>query len=490
MTRGELLLILTLAWLVLGATCVPLYQEPAPKLPPGNPLGVSIQAPVADGNVPQGTVLDIRWTAVNDTELAATAQLLVESRVDLQQTVIEAGVPVSGRRQLTTSWDTAGFAEGLYVIYAKISTSEDAASATGLGRVTVDASPTFQFTKPTTNVAKGSADLEIAWSAFDQGGKGKAKVGLDPDSDHTGGNEIYLHEATLAESTTEGSFDWNGKDLDEKTVAAGTYKLFAQLTDETNPETFGDAGVQITVPAEGENKGPLTLGIVSPDQDVSFLGSDVPLEIKFSVNELNDVLIDLKIDTDDNHNNGNERAILSQRLVSGGTQTDTFSWNGKYADGTVAPNGIYRLVIVMNTGGAEPETAEGKGLVNRRNTARQPLIAMLAPADILTVNAGDYVRIRWRDDDPTKDATIRITMDDDPNPGEGEIETPILSGRKAGGKSEVEDSYLWQVPNTLAPGTYYVFGYIAPPVGNPGDPEVELASVAPGRLIIKDPSKP
>lgn len=174
-----------------------------------------------------------------------------------------------------------------------------------------------------------------------------------------------------------------------------------------------------------------------------------------------------------------------------------FAWDGTYSDDALVPEGIYRIFIVLNSGASTPETAEGPGLVFRRATADDPLIALLEPAQPQTVSAGSFVTLRWRDDDPTETATIRLTIDDDPRPAEGEVgsdddmaEIEIVAGREAEPDGDLQDSYVWQVPGSLVPGSYYVFAYI---VANPAEPPAELdeqSSVAPGLLIIPDPANP
>ena len=158
------------------------------------------------------------------------------------------------------------------------------------------------------------------------------------------------------------------------------------------------------------------------------------------------------------------------------------------------PPGIYRLVIVMNAGGSSPIVKAGSGFVFLREEEDQPLIALLEPHQLGSAGAGEYLTIKWRDDDPTEEAQIRLAIDDDPTPDEGEdgsdpddmAEMVILEEREATG-DDVQDSFAWQIPGLadLGPGTYYVFAYIDPAeVG--GDPQI---SVAPVPFIVTDPSR-
>ncbi|MEW6253428.1 MAG: Ser-Thr-rich GPI-anchored membrane family protein, partial [Planctomycetota bacterium] len=131
-------------------------------------------------------------------------------------------------------------------------------------------------------------------------------------------------------------------------------------------------------------------------------------------------------------------------------------------------------------GTGSPTVKESPGLVFRRTTEKQPLIALTAPDDIQRVDPGDYITIRWRDEDPDKVAQIRLAVSTSPDPsgGSGEL-VDILTGRNAD-PDGVQDSFAWQVPATLEPGTYYILGFI----DHGGN-----TSVAPGRIIVIDPTQ-
>ncbi|MFH1746469.1 MAG: hypothetical protein ABIG44_05425 [Planctomycetota bacterium] len=495
--RFGVLMVLALSCLAADTTCLPILQDQI-TIPAPIEFGVSIQTPTRDSTVHQGAVIDISWTAYNTSGSNALARLYVESRTDLTQTVLVSNLNV-GNTTITpiTPWDTTDFGPGVYVIYAELGSSAGTTQTTAAGRITIDAAPTLEFTQPTEDAEFTSADgITIGWTAQDPEGTGQALFGLDLDLNHFNGDELFIHEANIPAEESDGTFDWDGTDLSGNSVEPGTYYLFALLDDNLNLEQAVTADARIIIPEpeeeeEEEEDDPITLGIVEPSEDVDFLDADDELSIEYSVNKFEDVLIDLKVDTDDNHANGNERTILSQVLVAGGTETDTWDWEGAFVDGDAedAPDGIYRLFIAANTGGAGPEVAEAEGLIYRRATENTPLIALLEPTSVTTGVPGGFIKIRWRDDDPTDEATITLAIDDDPNPAESEdgseegdiAEIVILTGREAAGQGDVQDSYLWQVPGTLEPGTYYIFAYI-------GDDE--QSSVAPAPFIISDPANP
>jgi hypothetical protein len=501
MRSGALFLALV-AWMLSGATCLPLLDNNTAPAAKPTTLSIVVQSPATSTTVPQGAIVPITWTAYNGTGQPASIDVYVESRADLTQTVVADNVALNaGSLTLTSNWDTTGLPGAEYVIYAEIRAGSDTKTETAAARITIDEFPSFDFTAPTeaATFTQGGDALTISWKAADPEGSGEVTIGLDSDADPQNGNEVFIHEGTIGATEAESSFDWSGKDLLNQDVAPGVYNLFALVSDAVNAEQAIQGNVQITVLENEEpspDEEPVTLSIISPEEDTTFLTTEANLAIEFGVNEFDDTLVDLKIDTDDNHSNGNEQTILAQRLVPGGTETDTFDWDGTLADGSPVADGIYRLFIVANTGASTPSVAEAKGLIFRRSSEDQPLIALLNPAQVQTVQFGASLnlRVEWRDDDPTDEATIRITIDDDPDPAEavetGAAEIPTDVVDRPASPDGVQDSYFYQTPATLAAGTYYVFAYIGVAPADPADPRVEQVSVAPAPFIVKVPTQP
>ncbi|MCC6357837.1 MAG: hypothetical protein IT450_03770, partial [Phycisphaerales bacterium] len=84
-------------------------------------------------------------------------------------------------------------------------------------------------------------------------------------------------------------------------------------------------------------------------------------------------------------------------------------------------------------------------------------------------------------------ANVFLFIDDDVNPQEdtetGAAEIQILANRTAGGDG-VQDTFAYQIPSSLGPGTYYIFAYIDRDSTRPFD----HSSVAAGRINIADPN--
>jgi len=504
--RTGLLITLGLIGLIIGGTCLPLVDNTDRQPIAGQSLGIAIGNPAEEETVLQGNSVPIEWSASNLTDEPATVSLVVESRLDLSITTLVEGIELDGTGDSGEyQWDTTAFT-GPYALIARIQTPSLFAEDTANGLITVDAPPTFAFTAPATDATwRPGETLTITWTGGDAAGT--VQIGLDPDAEHVGTdedddgedpdrNEIIIAARDLPDPAAQDSLDWNGNDTDGVPVAFGTYYLFAIASDGAHDDLIVDASGLITV-AEAESDDdeeddePTGPAVLQPADDAEFLTIDDSLAIEYQVDQSADVLVDVKIDTDDNHANGNEQTIQAQQFVEAESEPDTFAWDGMDAAGNPVADGIYRVFLVVSQGSATPLSADAAGLVFRRSATDQPLIALLAPAAAQTVSAGEYVLLEWRDDAPDG-GTIRITLDDDPDPNEGEVdaegdlaEIVVLTDRDAAG-DDVQDTFSWQVSNSLSPGTYYVFAYI----DADDDGVAEHVSVAPAVLIVSDPANP
>jgi len=461
-------------------------NQPAPS----RKLAIVIVQPTADRAVPLGSTLPIEWSAANLTGQQAIATVLVRARADLSETILDGGIVVdAGGTRRTVAWDTTGFSGGAYVVVVRIEGEGVRDEQVSAAAITLNTPPSLEFLEPSEDMTlpepqdAGDADaVTIRWTASDPDGDGQVQIGLDPDVQHDNGDEVILFEGTISTAAGFDSIDFDGTDKDGAGVDGGTYNLYAKLSDSVSEGRFVDAAARITIPERPED---VELSVTAPSEDTEFLATADPLHITFTLSEDADVLIDLKVDADDDHRNGNEITILSQRLIAEGTTEDSFDWNGADADGAPVADGIYRVVLVLTREEGAPAVVESEGLVFRRSLEDKPLIALLAPGSNVEVEAGDFVTIRWRDDDPGETATIRLTFDDDELPGESSEtdgpEVEILASREAKGDG-VQDRYDYQVRAGLAPGRYFLFAY----VGRPGMGD-EHSSVAAGQFIIPDP---
>ena len=485
--RIAILVAAALSMLLVGGTCLPLVDTINNRVidPDGRKLAIALRQPTSAETLAGGETLSILWTGSNLTGDTATVSISVESRDDLSRTTLVSGIAFVGTSDGGEyRWDTTGFS-GPYAIILRIATANTSYEETGPELITIDAPPTFAFRQPTADVTFESGDsVTIAWFGGDDGAT-TAEIGLDPDGNHTTGNEVIIHEPNLPNPAAFDSFEWTGNDSSGSSIDHGTYYLYATVSDEINPEIIVESDVLITIVEEVADEG---IVVVEPAEDVDFVDTDDFVTIEYRVNKSSDVLVDVKLNTDNSLTNGNEITIDSQRLVEADTDPDPFEWDGTDSGGDAVPDGIYEVFISVSTGGSSPQTATADGLVYRRTTDTEPLIGLLDPSGVESLDAGDYLVIEWRDDDPGEEATIRITLDDDDEPNSGEDgsdpndieEIVILEGRAALG-DDVQDTFTYQIPGSLDPGTYYIFAYIDQDgAGN--------VSIAGGRLVVSDPA--
>lgn len=234
--------------LVVGGSCLPFIDTTKREPVPGKQLGISLTEPAEEETVPEGSLVNIDYAAANLTEESALITLIAESREPgLLRTEIAriefASVGKAGRVQ----WETTGFS-GLYAIIGRIEAAGLSAEETAAGRITVDGAPQFEFTAPTGDVTLLLPDdgtLRIAWRASDE--SATLSIGVDPDTDHNNGNEVFIDESTVPTESAERSIDWDGTDADGNDVAEGTYNLFARVTDEVNDVLYVDGPGLITL---------------------------------------------------------------------------------------------------------------------------------------------------------------------------------------------------------------------------------------------------
>ena len=87
--------------------------------------------------------------------------------------------------------------------------------------------------------------LQIAWVGGDE--SATVQIGLDPDTDHTSGNEVFILERALPVQSAADSLAWDGNDTSGTQVFPDTYNLFAVATDNVNPTVTVDGLGQITI---------------------------------------------------------------------------------------------------------------------------------------------------------------------------------------------------------------------------------------------------
>lgn len=453
------------------------------------PASFRFTAPTTDTTLPLNGTVTIAWTAFDgDGDGRVTIGVDVDANHDSgnERTILADRTLPRTSTADSFNWDgrdTSGeiLPAATYNVFADVTDSlHEAAVVEALATITTpNSQPSFAFTGLASDVTVGSGDsVTITWTASDADDDVFVTILIDDDEsddDATDSTPATVIVARQNDADGDGEASW-----DTTGFASGEYFVQARVEDDVNAALFVVAGGSVTL----TNAAP-EVTFTAPTEDTTFLTTDTPLSITFTVTDADDdVLIDLKIDTDDDHANGNEQTILQQRQVLAGTSDESFGWSGSLSGGGLAADGIYALFATAIDNVNPPATIVADALIFRRSSANQPLIGLLAPATPQTIDPGDFLTIRWRDDDPAGDGTIRITVDDDALPGEGtetgDAEVEILSGRSAA-SDDALDSFTWQAP-ALDPGTYHIFAYVS---GSGG----QQVAVAQGTVIIRDPSQ-
>jgi flagellar hook assembly protein FlgD len=479
--------------LLMAASCQPQDQTDREPVAEGELLGISVNTPSEDRTVPQGTPVELQWSASNLTEDDAFVSLILESRTDLTRTTLLDRQPMENTGETNSlTWDTTNY-KGPYAVIARIEAGGLSSEHTGAGIVTVNAAPTFAFTAPTestTFLIGNDNKLTIAWTGGDE--EATAQIGLDTDDAHDSGNEVFIHNATLTDPAGPGSIEWEGDDVGGDQVASGRYNLFAKVSDDLNDVKYVDSPARLTVgkAVEPEPNTPTGPEITKPAEDTNYLTTNPSLTIEYKPANTAEVLVDLKLDTDDNHGNGNELTILAQQFVEPNQPPPAFTWTGQTAGGATVDPGIYKLLMVVSTGSGTPTTTEGKGIVFVRTAEQQPLVALLEPATPRTVNAGEYVNLRWRDPNDPNDpndpadpnaANIKLEIDSSRDPNTPSADRAVILATRAAKPDGVQDTFAWQVPFTLAPKSYWI-------IATTTRGALTSVSVSPAAITVRDPN--
>lgn len=476
---------------VIGRASLPAQSDEidAPgRITVNAPPEFAFTAPAADAALPIGGTLTISWTG-GDRDSTASLALLLDPDADHDSgnevLILDALELPNTPAANSFDWsgndiDGAIVAQGVYNLFARVTSgaSDEKVFESGVRITTPNRPPTLTFTAPTgpTGVDRG-ATLNIQWSVEDPDSTPFVTILLDDDDQNDAADATPPRTLVSRQQDSDGTGEFN---LDTTAVEPGDYFIQALVSDDTNEPVFVATGFAFTV-----RNGAPSVAFTAPSADVDFLASQGALSIAFDVTDVgDDVLVDLKIDPDDNSANGNEITILAQRRVTGAAAGQTFDWTGVDSGGNVVPDGIYRLFAVSSDGSNPAVTNLAGPQIRRRAAAGKPLVALLAPDATATRNPGEFLAISWRDDDPTGAATIDLLLDDDATPDEsaetGAAPTLILSGREAPGDG-VLDSFAFQLP-TLAPGTYFIQARIS-------GGGFTQTSVAQGRLIVPDPGQ-
>jgi len=343
---------------------------------------------------------------------------------------------------------------------------------------------------PTVVVSQPAEDQQVdtngtvlvAWTADDPDDDATIVVWYDADEDATfdrNNPPANIIRDGISEDNGPSSVDW-----DTTGVAEGTYSIFVTIDDGVNEPVTDAAPGRITVP----NAVP-QLTFTEPADDVSVTFGSTTTIAWTATDPEDDARIDLYVDLDADHDNGNETLILEDRQENDGE--DDFAW-----DPTGLTPGRYFVFARIDDGVADPTrpvTVEATGTIAVQADADDPTIVLTEPAGDLTAVETEPVEIRWDDQNTSAEARIALRYDDDPRPDQGgaeinEPERTIQTDLPADPDGD-QDRHLWDwhpediTQQAVPAGEYYLFAYIDDD-GDPLDGTFDALAVAIGKVTI------
>ncbi len=350
--------------------------------------------------------------------------------------------------------------------------------------------------EPTVVVSQPDSDKEIAtnesvsvaWTADDPDDDATITVWYDADEDATfdrSNPPANIIEDDIGEDETSVNWDTTG-------VAEGTYSIFVTIDDGSSDPITDAAPGRITVP----NAVP-KLTFTQPTDDVTVvIGSTVMIAWNAEDAEDNVVDINLYVDLDTDHENGNETLIKADADNSG-----SWPWDPEQESELVP--GRYFLVARVDDGVRADDTSgnptrpavyEAEGAITVQAHPDDPTIVLTKPLAAVTATVGQTVAIRWKDENTTADTKIVLRYDDDPKPnqdGADELneDEKTIQADLAAEPDDDEDQHEWdwhpdQIAEQAVPaGDYYIFAYIDDD-GDPLDGSLDAVAVANGKVTI------
>ena len=482
----------------LNLTCVqgPTDQTPSPL---ALPLTISVARPTDNVVVSDETAPEIRWADIgpndldgdgllNDPPLGSTVTIKLDPDVpapdqqyEQDGNEIDLLGPVDAVDDVGDSFDFDGFDAAGDVVpvgtYYVIAVLDDGAGTelTDLSLGTIRVPLTFTKPREDAELAEADDSITIQWEMDDGGLGGSLSLGLDADLDHTSGNEEILAGGGPFDGSLT-SLELTASMITAGELEPGTYYLYAWIEQSGLDDMFVTAPVQITL----GNFSPPTMEFVDLDDDLEVLVGDT-VTIEWDDEDVDDnATIDLFVDPDQNHNNGNEIQLLWNRLEDPDGEDDRFAWN------TTGQRPDEYYVFATISDGRDSVDAEAAGRIILRNCQDCPLITLIQPASVVSSDVTRTVAISWDDGVPSAQAVIALYYVDF-----DETETLIADGIEANPDQAGDDLYEWDLlPDDLTEsavpeGAYDVKAYIKDGSASPTPPgDFDGWDVASGKVVV------
>ncbi|MEN6449000.1 MAG: SdrD B-like domain-containing protein [Thermoguttaceae bacterium] len=289
---------------------------------------------------------------------------------------------------------------------------------------------TFALTGPTSGRFTAGQEVPITWTALYVCDGEKISLWCDKDTIWGNGNERWIEVDGVTAAEGQGSYRWNTAGL-----APGVYYISGYLFSGGKP-IYSHLVQPITLDASPSP----TFALTGPSSGTFNVGDKV--SIHWSAGNLPDgSTISLCCDTDAGWGGGKEKWIKVNQTAANGD--GTYQW-----DTAGMTPGTYYIGGYVYSGG-KPTYSHLTQAITLRGS--QPTFSLNDATS--TVNGGTFTGIDWTTANVPTGATVSICYDQDKVWNGNEkwllVDRPVSSG---GG-------LLWDL-TTVAPGTYYLGGYL------------------------------
>ncbi|HUW83813.1 MAG TPA: hypothetical protein VMZ31_13575 [Phycisphaerae bacterium] len=477
-----------------------------------------------------GDTIIIEWEDRDPDDNAKIDLFVVDGVTGVEEQLLNDRLEDADGLQDEFDWDTTGMRPAVYRVKAIISDDTSTVEVVANGKIILRSCadcPLITITSPSGDIDATAVDkIEITWQDDTPAAGAKVALYYDDDPNPMEAADPNETRITLAsglpgnpDGTDYDDFEWDlrPEDLTEPAVPAGEYWIFGYIgkSDVPEPPSTDIDGYSVAAGKVTVGNTPPQLEFTTPgDTDETLIIDDpndpnsTDLTIKWNSRDADDpITIELFIDLDGNHDNGNERPINTATINADvGPESDEEEWNNPSdgvvdASGAAVPPGEYTLFALVDDGINDPVVVEAEGkIIIQSGPGSQPQITMVEPLVDVSPTVGSPILLSWQDDNTVAGTKIQLRYDDDPIPdqgtetGDNEVNIDALRDANPDGSAD-QFSWSWHPDPSVNPanillpavpeGEYYVFGYIggADPVNSPSS-----IDVAAGRILVPNTS--
>ncbi|MGO9113900.1 MAG: IPT/TIG domain-containing protein [Thermoguttaceae bacterium] len=388
------------------------------------------------GTFAGGQTVSIQWTAGN-VDSGSTISLAYDTTTNWgNPTWIEIGGVTATNGTGSYNWNTSGIAAGTYYLAGYLYDAGKACFSHLTSPDTITyAAPRFALAGPTSGTFTAGQTVSIQWTAANV--TTGSTISLAYDTSNTWANPKWIEIGAVSAANGTATYNWNTTG-----VAAGYYCLAGYLYD-AGQAYFSHLGAAITIAAAAATP---SFGLTGPLSGTFTAGQTVSIRWA-AANVAAGSTISLAYDTTTNWGNP---TWIDVGGVSAASGEGSYNWNTS----SIAA-GTYYLAGYLYDAGKAYYSHLGTA-ITIASAAALPSFTLTGPTSG-TFTAGSTISIQWTDANVPSGSTISLAYDTTTNWGNPTwIEIGGVSATNGSG------SYNWDTTG-LAPGTYYLAGYLYTP---------------------------